>query len=201
MPSRKALSPWKKFGRMVRSAAALHRCARRAHLRSPAPDDEPDMCMTKSTFPPMTDWGKPGMLETNEAVLTACDLFRKGRVHESSCSQSIANGSEGRGSLCLVRHVPPGRAQVEPGMAPGVLDARQRKLPAGSLSGLPAAQRSPAHRCRHQHSHVTNLWIIRTPCRLTPDAGIEDNGGGWRWAWSLACPSRQFWADGRRYDH
>lgn len=201
MRSRKASSPWEKSGRMVHSAAPLHKCAGPAHLWNPAPDKDPSMCMTKSTFPPMTDWHIPGMLERYKAVRTASSLFRKGRVHESTCAQSIANGSEGRGSLRLLRHVPPGRAQIEPGLAPGVLDARQRQFPSGSLSGLPAARRGPAHRSRRQHSHVASLWIIRTPCRLTPDKGVVGNRGGWCWAWSLASPSLYLWTDGHRYDH
>jgi hypothetical protein len=201
MPSRKASSPWKKFGPMACSATPLHRCASRAHLWSPACDGGSNMCTTKSTFPPMTNWRISGTLEMNKAVTTACSLFRKGRDHESTCAQSIANGSEGWGALRLLRHIAPGGAQGEPGLAPGVLDARQREFPTRSLSGLPAARSGAAHRSRHQHAHVAKRRTIRTPHRSTPDTGVDGNHEGWRRALSLARPSEHVWTDGRRHDH
>ena len=186
---------------MVHSAAPLHKCAKPAHLWSPAPGDDPYMCTTISTFPPMTDGKMSGMLETEEAVTAACSLLRKGRVHETTYSQSIADRSEGRRSLRFLRHLTPGRAQVESSMAPGLLDAGQREFPAESLSSLPTARRGPSHWSSRQHTHVRNLWVICTSRRRGPDQGVKTNREGQARLDAWHRPSPQFWADGRRYDH
>jgi hypothetical protein len=100
----------------------------------------------------------------------------------------------------LFRQGPPRHAQVEPAIAPGVPAALQRRVRTGTLSGLPAARRSPAHWSAHQHLHVPNLWLIRIHRRLTSATLVAGAGEGRHQASSLACPFRSFWADGHRDD-
>ena len=49
---------------MVNSRATLHKCASLAHLSRRPPHDNPCLCRTKSTFPPMTTGTISGILES-----------------------------------------------------------------------------------------------------------------------------------------